>query len=262
MSLALVAVFPEAHLIKHVADSVKDLVTETNLECSSSGLMLPAMDSAHVALVSLVLTPECFSKFQCHRPVSLGLNLVSLAHVLSCAEPQDEVTFSMKQGAEDRLILDIKSSDGAKTTGFELKLMDISAEALGIPDREDDAVVTMQSKAFKQVCSSLSKFGDTICVAVAKEAISFKMEGDLGKLNQRLRCDDESIKINMYTNAVSCELALRYLINFTKATPLSERVKLHLKDDSPFVVNYSLSDNKGHLRFYLAPKRSGDEMHS
>ena len=57
-------------------DSIKELVTDTNLECSATGIMLQAMDSSHVALVSLSLKNEGFELFRCDRNISLGLNLV------------------------------------------------------------------------------------------------------------------------------------------------------------------------------------------
>ena len=57
-------------------DSIKELVTDTNLECSATGIMLQAMDSSHVALVSLSLKTEGFDMFRCDRNISLGLNLV------------------------------------------------------------------------------------------------------------------------------------------------------------------------------------------
>lgn len=47
--------------------------------------------------------------------------------------------------------------------------------------------------------------------------------------------------------------ALRYLNQFSKATPLAAHVVLQLSNDLPIVVEYVIEDI-GHLRFYLAPK--------
>ena len=41
--------------MKKVVDAIKDLVTDVNLEVSDAGISLQAMDSSHVALVSLKL---------------------------------------------------------------------------------------------------------------------------------------------------------------------------------------------------------------
>ena len=52
---------------------------------------------------------------------------------------------------------------------------------------------------------------------------------------------------------MSLNFALRYLTTFSKATSLSEKVKLSMAKDVPLVVEYAIQD-MGHIRYYLAPK--------
>lgn len=40
----------QASLFKKILEAMKDLVTDTNFDCSSSGITLQAMDSSHVSL--------------------------------------------------------------------------------------------------------------------------------------------------------------------------------------------------------------------
>ena len=47
--------------------------------------------------------------------------------------------------------------------------------------------------------------------------------------------------------------SLKYLVNFCKASGLSDQVKLCLSNEVPLLVEYSLQNNS-YLRFYLAPK--------
>ena len=56
-----------------------------------------------------------------------------------------------------------------------------------------------------------------------------------------------------FEEPVALNFALRYLNFFTKATPLSASVVLHLSKDVPLVVEYQIEE-LGHIRFYLAPK--------
>jgi len=48
------------------------------------------------------------------------------------------------------------------------------------------------------------------------------------------------------------------LINFTKASSLSPRVRLSMSDAVPIVIEYEIEGN-GFLRFYLAPKIEEDK---
>jgi len=55
------------------------------------------------------------------------------------------------------------------------------------------------------------------------------------------------------TEPVSLTFSLKYLVNFCKASGLSDTVKLCLSNEVPLLVEYGLAGNS-HLRFYLAPK--------
>jgi proliferating cell nuclear antigen len=55
------------------------------------------------------------------------------------------------------------------------------------------------------------------------------------------------------TEPVSLTFSLKYLVNFCKASGLSDKVKLCLSNEVPLLVEYGLQENS-YLRFYLAPK--------
>jgi len=44
---------------------------------------------------------------------------------------------------------------------FELKLMDIDSEHLGIPDTEYEAIIKMPATEYQRICKDLSSIGDT-----------------------------------------------------------------------------------------------------
>ena len=62
-------------VLRRLLESIKDLVTEANWDCSSTGITLQAMDSSHVSLVSMLLRAEGFDPFRCDRNLTLGMNL-------------------------------------------------------------------------------------------------------------------------------------------------------------------------------------------
>ena len=49
-----------------------------------------------------------------------------------------------------------------RISDFELKLMDIDSEQLGIPDTDYAATVKMPSAEFQRICKDLSSIGDTV----------------------------------------------------------------------------------------------------
>ncbi len=82
----------ECTVLKKIVDSIKDLVTDCNLDISPAGISLQAMDSSHVALVSLNMTSDGFAEFRADTNMVLGLSINNLSKVMKLAENNDTVT--------------------------------------------------------------------------------------------------------------------------------------------------------------------------
>ena len=245
-------------MLKKLTEAMKDLVTEANFDCSSTGISLQAMDSSHVSLVALLLRADGFDHFRCDRNISLGINLSSMSKVLKCCNNDDIVTLKADDQA-DTMTFMFENSNQDRISDFELKLMDIDSEHLGIPDTDYKCSVKMPAAEFQRICKDLSILGDTVTVAVGKEGVKFSVQGELGSGNMTVRSqtsvdtkEEDQVEVQ-FDEPVALNFALRYLNFFTKATPLSGTVVLSLSKDVPLVVEYRLED-LGHIRYYLAPK--------
>ena len=86
----------QAQLLKKVLESIKDLVTDANFDCSSTGFSLQAMDSSHVSLVAMQLRSDGFEHYRCDRNLSMGMNLGNMAKMLKCAANDDTVTMKVR----------------------------------------------------------------------------------------------------------------------------------------------------------------------
>eukprot|EP00121_Abeoforma_whisleri_P011327 Awhi_evm1s10445 len=150
----------QASLLKRILDSIKDLVENADFDCSGSGLTMQAMDSSHVSLVSLLLRSEGFNSYRCDRSLNLGINIASFAKVLKCAANNDIIT--IKAEDEPNVVNFLFESTGGKEkiSEFELNLMTIDSEHLGIPDTEYSCKVTLPSVEFQRICRDLLSFGD------------------------------------------------------------------------------------------------------
>lgn len=97
-----------------------------------------------------------------------------------------------------------------------------------------------------------------MAIECTKEGVKFSCSGDIGNGSVSLRShtnvEDESknVEINL-SEPVALTFSLKYLVNFCKASGLSDHVKLCLSNEVPLLVEYALSNNS-YLRFYLAPK--------
>lgn len=175
-----------ASVLKRLLDAIKELVTDANFECNEEGINLQAMDNSHVALVAVNLKPEGFQKFRCDRPMPLGVNLGSLTKVLKCAKDDDIVTLKASDDGDIlNLIYEAKNSD--RVAEYDMKLMDIDTDALGIPDTEYDATVTMSANEFARICRDLSQLGESVRIEVSKEGVRFASDGEAANGNVLLK---------------------------------------------------------------------------
>ncbi|MCJ1411616.1 proliferating cell nuclear antigen [Ptychographa xylographoides] len=260
-SLVLEARLEQANLLKKVVEAIKDLVQDCNFDCNDSGIALQAMDNSHVALVSMMLKAESFSPYRCDRNLALGINLTSLTKVLRCAQNEDILTLKAED-APDVVNLVFESAESDRLSEYDIKLMDIDQEHLGIPETEYAATITMPSAEFQKICRDLMALSESVAIEATKEGVKFACTGDIGNGSVTLRSHtnldkpDQNVEIEL-TEPVALTFSLKYLVNFCKASGLSNTVKLCLSNEVPLLVQYELSSNS-YLRFYLAPK-IGDE---
>ena len=251
------------------------------------------MESSHVALSAVELRADGFEEYRCDRPMSIGVAITSLTKVMRSANNNDILNMRKADNADSlHLVFEGTSSD--RIGEFDLKLMDIDTEHLGIPDTEYDAVVKLSSNEFARICRDLSNIGESVKITITKEGVTFSTEGEIGDARMTLKQgsgssarldeddddagldDDEGetragkkrkglsgagsstvgsavvpVEIQL-EKAVALTFSVQYLVNFTKAAPLSSSVTLHMADKVPLMVEFAFEN--GHVRYYLAPK--------
>ncbi|BFZ53539.1 proliferating cell nuclear antigen [Savitreella phatthalungensis] len=260
----LEARLPQAIVLKRVLDSVRELVTDANFDCNDSGISLQAMDNSHVALVAMQLKEDMFEPYRCDRNIALGINLNSLGKILKCAQNEDICTIKAND-EPDTLNMQFESDKAERFSEYDLKLMDIDQEHLGIPDTEYSCTVTMPSAEFARITRDLQAISESVKIECNKDGITFSCEGDIGngaitlKPNSGYEGKEETATMIDLTEPVTLTFSLKYLTGFTKATPLSPTVKLCMSEEIPLLVEYPLNSSGSHLRFFLAPKLGEDD---
>merc|ERR1712212_267278 len=188
----------QGNLLKKVLESLKDLLNEATWDCADSGIQLQAMDNSHVSLVSVSLRADGFDKFRCDRQLSMGMNLSSMSKILRCAANDDIITIKAQDQA-DMVTFMFESPNQEKVSDYEMKLMNLDQEHLGIPETDYASVIKMPSAEFQRVIKDLSQFGDSVNICCTKDSVKFSASGDIGtgniKLAQSANVDKEEAVI-------------------------------------------------------------------
>ncbi|KAJ7283227.1 proliferating cell nuclear antigen, N-terminal domain-containing protein [Mycena rebaudengoi] len=195
----LEAKLAEAGTLKKLLDAIKELVTDANFECTEEGVNLQAMDNSHVALVAVHLAAAGFKRYRCDRPMPLGVNLASLTKVLKCAKDDDECTLKAADDADIlNLVYEAKNSD--RIAEYDMKLMDIDSDTLGIPDTDYDAEIVMSSAEFSRIVRDLGALGESEGARFASEgesangSVLLKKTGPIDRVLTHLEKEAEKAK--------------------------------------------------------------------
>jgi proliferating cell nuclear antigen len=135
---------------------------------------MQAMDSSHVALVSFQLDESGFSSFRCDRQITLG-NFYLFSRTQH-RKPVKNTQVRRKRrhhyppGRRRTFHCQIHfrrtkffylTKENERFSEFNLNLLQLDSEQLGIPDTEYSSVVTLSSAEFTKICRELSSLAET-----------------------------------------------------------------------------------------------------
>mmetsp|Transcript_5407 Transcript_5407/g.9088 ORF Transcript_5407/g.9088 Transcript_5407/m.9088 type:complete len:258 (-) Transcript_5407:157-930(-) len=250
----------EGHILKKIVEAIKDLVTDVNLDVTPSGISLQAMDTSHVALVSLSLSMEGFESYRCDTNVVLGINIANFSKVLKLADPQDSITLQADQDPST-LKLIFENAKTQKSTEFSLNLIQIDVEHLSIPETEYSSLITINSGEFSKICKELQSLSESLTISTQADLVTLAVEGQAGAGFIKLQSSDSDKKEDStmieVDEPVTQQFALNYLNLFNKASSLSTHTRLCLHQDQPIVIEFKI-ESLGVLKYYLAPKISDE----
>merc|ERR1719283_658568 len=125
------------------------------------------------------LTESGFASYRCDSNAVLGIQFAALNKILKCMTSKDSLSIQAQDDG-DVINFIFESADQKRYSNFELKLNDIDAEQLGIPDTDYATTVQMPSAEFQRICRDLAAIGDTVTISASKQGVQFAVDGDIG----------------------------------------------------------------------------------
>lgn len=269
-------------IFRKILDGVRDLVKDLNIDISPGGVNLEKMDTSHVSLIHLFLHKDFFESYKCKKNLSLGVNMMVMTKILKCSNQNDSMTLVADEDSDDLKFI-FESEDGLTSSEFYMKLSEIDADELQVPEVEYSSIIRMGSANFKKMCNNTINLGDSITIKVEGKKATFDVNGESGsgsivisdtkgvvkkkkKKKKKKKGEDDvedeelddedeednGIKITS-KEPVQLTFALKYLNFFCKSASLNKNVFLKVEEENPLMVEFAL-EGESFLRFYLAPK--------
>lgn len=241
---------------KYLKDSISiisELVTETQLTISKSGITIISMDPANVAMVVYKLLSSCFSEFEVEEEVQIGLNLNNLKQILKRVENSDILILETDEN-NSKLKVTVK---GKSTKRFSLPILEAEEREQKEPNLEFPIEVRMPASLLTSAIEDADVVSDSVAFIAKGNTITLSAEGDLNKVEIDIKSEDDVKIENSSEDTLKAKYSLEYLKKMIGGSKISDEVLMQFNKDYPVKINF-VSVDKVSLSFVLAPRVEND----
>lgn len=262
---------------------LKDLIATTlfaenvRLQCSSSGIAVRELDTAHICVVDYSLQTSAFLEYKCDEPQVFAFSQPTVKKLIDGIDDNSPYEF-YHEAKRDRLTLKTKFA-GDQEEKMEFKMIDFDEERLPDPPADDGAIVQLPSELWSKCITKLKAHDDAVNISITPETITLTIHGDSSSADLIFRARNDSTKrvettdkkksisdaiiINTREN-VEAHVSLKYLLEFCKSKILNKTVTLYFPFNHTCIrQKYILQDDRqneiGTIAFYVAQKTKSDE---
>jgi len=229
---------PVATLSDAIA-ALRTIVDESKLRFDDDGLQSRAVDAANVAMVDVGVPGSAFERLDVGDETTLGINLETLADVLSMAESGDDLVARLN--AETK-----KLELSFPETGLEYTHALIDPDAIrqepDIPDLDLGGEYVVPGRAIDRGLSAADLVSDHIRFeAVADDTLRLSADGDTDTVN--LEIDDELIDGELTGDDQESMFSLEYLSDITRPIGSDSPVTVDLGSEMPVKMHFGMGDD-------------------
>ena len=273
----------------NIFQNLKSISDTVNVQFDEEKMYIQTMDSARISILEISLPCAWFCKYsfdggqraEClqqltqesasHSPefgptkLTLGIHTQLMFKILSTRDKNQ--TISLQYSSEEEIVMiHMRAIDetgqpipgGGFDKQFELPLIDLDTEYLGIPEIEYQVEMALHSSVFSTMIHQLRGFGESLEIHCDEETIRFTAKTqNSGSMAVNVRMDD----LTEFAIEEDCQLdltfGLQYLQNICNYGKITKQVHIKLHADYPLRIDYPL-DNDGFVKYFLAPKMNDE----
>ncbi|NBX51340.1 proliferating cell nuclear antigen (pcna) [bacterium] len=242
--------------IRTLFETLKEVLHDVSLEFDSSGIKLVTMDGSRCALIYLKLHAENFEEYHCPGKFCAGVNMNNMFKLLRITGSHDTIVMYATHARSDELGITVTNVDRNSMTDFKLKLLDVDAEHINLPDVSFDAVMTLPSAFFQRICRDMHNLSDEMVVATRGNDLILSCTGDFASQETVISESENALSVQKAVTgdkAVQGRYPLKFLNLFCRASSLSNSLELYLKESYPLIIKFAVA-SLGEIRFCLAPR--------
>jgi len=241
--------------VRVLIESLKEILTDTNLVFDETGVKLIATDNSHIVLIHMKLDADKFEHFYCKEKTIIGINMMNMYKLIKTMGNNDILTIFIEEHNPNKMGIKINNIEKNSQTIFKMNLLDISDEEISIPPAVFETELTLPSADFQKIIRDMTNIGDRIEIKSIGNVLVLNCEGDFAEQETILSETQGGLSFSMTAGPelpIQGIFSLKYLTLFTKCTNLCNQIHMYIKNDYPLIIRYDVA-NLGHIKLCLSP---------
>ena len=268
---------------KTMAEALKEILVDINIEFSESGLKIMEIDATQSVLVHLKLDANQFQVYKCSKRIIIGVSIINLFKLIKTITNNDILQLYIEENDENVLNICIENSEKKYYTKYQLNLLEIDYNEYECPSKKFECQIILPSQCLQKICRDMGNLSDIVEVQVINNSLVFKCEGDFAKQETIFKETEKITNENEQSSEQSSEqsnkqsskqsndniifkenkntpdiiqgyYSLKHLISFTKCTNLCQSLEIYINNNYPLIIVYDIG-NMGKLTLCLSPKQ-------
>jgi proliferating cell nuclear antigen len=232
-------------VLKEVVDVISTLVDEAKVIATKSGIAIKVVDPAHVAMIDLKLQKSGFEEYKADD-IELGLDVDKIKEVLRLAKPGDMIFIEHDQ-EKNRLVFKV----GNITR--KMSLVDITGMSEPkVPNLNLPVKVVVKTDELRQGIRASESVSDHIALVATSEGFELVSEGDTDSVN--LKLGKELLEELVCKEDTRSLFPLDYFSNIIKTIGSASIITMHMGNDYPVKMEFTIANDKGEVTYLLAPR--------
>ena len=235
-----------------VVKTLITLIDEVKLNLSNKGIIIMAVDPAHVAMVKIDLAPDFFEVYGVQEVDHIGVDVERLSSLLKMAKKTkkdpDILRFEYLP-EKNKLAYSVGYNDG------KIPLVDTSGMSdPKIPNLNLVAEYMVKVSDIVTFIKRAECVSDHIMIEVMADKVTFSAEGETDSARMTLPKGSEALP-ELQGEPCRSLFSLEYFSNLVKAMKgATEYITMHIGNNYPMKVEYEIAEGTGKVLYLLAPR--------
>ncbi|HEV2316258.1 MAG TPA: DNA polymerase sliding clamp [Thermoplasmata archaeon] len=239
-------------VLREAVEVISTLVSEVKLSVSKDGIEVKAVDPSHVAMLVLKLKNTVFEEFT-GEPTEIGVDVEKIKEVLRLSKPGDLIDLQY-DGGKNRLVVSV-----GKVTRHMSVVDPAGITDPKVPNVNPPAMVAVKMDELRQGIRGSESISDHVTLILEPNGFTMHSEGETDRVDLHIPKDGSGGLSKLEVKeSVRSMYPLDFFSSMVKSITSSDEATLHVGNEYPLKIEFSLAGGRGEGRFLLAPRVEED----